>query len=234
MTDPKEFWENKILSWEEGRYNLSESSYSSTKLEKIANKGSNSLRFRIEKCGEILSKHVSGKDVVEIGCGRGLLVPRLMAAGAKSYLGVDLAESAIAAAKSLHEDAIKSGSINFVQGSVNSLPETNAEIVFSLGLLDWLNDEELTTLFNWRRDADHFHAIAERKLSIAQALHKIYVFISYGYRTKGYVPRYYTIDEILEHMSCLSSPKRDIFRDGRLTFGAFVSTLPIGKRTRDF
>ena len=87
MTDPKEFWENKILSWEEGRYNLSESSYSSTKLEKIANKGSNSLRFRIEKCGEILSKHVSGKDVVEIGCGRGLLVPRLMAAGAKSFRG---------------------------------------------------------------------------------------------------------------------------------------------------
>jgi 2-polyprenyl-3-methyl-5-hydroxy-6-metoxy-1,4-benzoquinol methylase len=117
MTDPKTFWEEKILHWEEGRYNLV-NSHSIMTLESVANKSSSSLRFRIEKSAELLSEFVTDKNVVEIGCGRALLARTLLDAGAKSYLGIDITDSAIGVAKELHKDLISVGKANFIQGDI--------------------------------------------------------------------------------------------------------------------
>jgi hypothetical protein len=227
MIDPKEFWEKKILAWEEGRYSLDKGT-SSSALEAVANKGSNSLRFRMQKSREILSCFVSGKDVIEIGCGRGLLAPGLLDAGAKSYLGIDIADTAVLAARDMHKDIVGAGRAEFLQASVGSLPRRNGDVIFSLGLVDWLSSRELTELFQWSPDAEHFHAISEARFSVTQVLHRLYVYVAYGHRTKGYVPRYYTVAEIVKLMECLYSPERYVYRSPRLTFGAFISTLPIG------
>ena len=228
MTNPKDFWEQKILSWENGRYNLEPDSRNTT-FETFANKGSGSLRFRIHKTGEMLSEFVEGKNVVELGCGRGLLTRALMDAGARSYLGIDIAEAAIFTARDVHQDLIKTGTVDFVQGKVDELPKQPADIIFSLGLLDWLTDAELQSMFAWRPDANHFHAIAEKRFSLTQLIHKMYVYVAYGHRTKGYVPRYYTIEDMLGYMACLTHKERYVYRSHKLTFGAFVSTFPIGE-----
>lgn len=229
MIDSKEFWESKILNWESGRYNSETGGSKSNLLEWFADRSSASLRFRIQKSGEILKDVVRGKRVADIGCGSGLLAPMLLEeAGAASYVGVDISQNAIDAASKLNQLYINEERAAFHCGSVSELTTQTADIVFSLGLLDWLTDEEIRSLFTWAPEAHHFHAIAERRFSASRFMHKAYCYIAYGYRTEGYVPRYYTPSEILSLMEVLSVDERYVYRNPKLSFGAFISTFSFG------
>lgn len=228
MVEPKQFWEKKINDWEEGRYQTSNREFKGT-MEAIADRSSSSLRFRVSKAGDIISKVVAGKHVVELGCGRGLLARKLIKCGAKSYTGIDFAEAAILSANKINENDVKSKLAQFIQADVFNLPNIKADIVFSLGLLDWLNDSEMNELFSWQTESDHFHAIAEKRISASRLLHKAYCYIAYGYRTNGYVPRYFSVEQMHGFMSILSKSERYTYRNPRLSFGAFLSTFPINE-----
>ena len=65
--DPKAYWEQKILQWESGRYRRDAGG---SVLERLTDRASASLRFRIGACREILKPHVAEKIVAEIGAGR--------------------------------------------------------------------------------------------------------------------------------------------------------------------
>ena len=222
--DPKAFWEKKIRTWETGRYEDTESGGSV--LEGIANRASESLRNRIRLAGDALVPIVAGKRVAEIGCGSGLLTHRLIDAGAEHYAGYDIATAAIANAKALNGDLIKAGKAEFHTESIEEMPQLEADVVFSLGLLDWLRDDEIAMLFAKSGEAEYLHAIAERRFSAQRILHKIYVYVSYGYKTGSYVPRYFKPAEI-KALADKTMP-RDAFvlRTPLLSFGAFVSSFP--------
>ena len=57
--DTKEFWEEKILTWENGRYQETGSKAPSV-IERVADRASESLRFRLSVTGQILSECVDG------------------------------------------------------------------------------------------------------------------------------------------------------------------------------
>ena len=54
-TDPKEFWESKILGWEKDRYDTTSQTRT---LEKIASKFSSSLQHRLATAKLILSPKI--------------------------------------------------------------------------------------------------------------------------------------------------------------------------------
>jgi 2-polyprenyl-3-methyl-5-hydroxy-6-metoxy-1,4-benzoquinol methylase len=218
---PKGFWENKILDWEQGRYG--DQSARTQFLERWANRSSDSLRFRLTIAKSILIPHVAGKRVVEIGCGSGLLAEDILAAGAQSYLGIDIADAAIASAQARFENSQWHDAIQFRQGEVTDLPDDPADIIFSLGLLDWLSDEEMDKLFNHYAGCDFLHAISERRFSISQLVHRLYCLISYGYKNLGYVPRYYHATDFDKW----TDGTLNVYRDYRLSFGALLTTLPL-------
>jgi len=223
--EPKKFWEGKILGWEQGRYGQKEKR--SSVLEKLADRSSASLRFRMEITGQLLVPHVEGKRIVEIGCGSGLLSETLLAAGAQSYIGYDIAENAIDHAS---RSAAKSGfsdKARYEVAAVSDLPDLEADLVFSLGLLDWLTDEELKTVFKVGGSADFLHAIAEKRASLSQLIHRAYVQMAYGHKTGSYRPRYYRISEIELLLRPYTDAKLHVYRDPLLSFGALVSSLPI-------
>ena len=95
--DPKQFWEMRLLKWEQGRYGRPDRPVGP--LEWIANRSSMSLRHRIAITPELLKPFLANKRVVELGCGSGILAGRLIAYGAASYLGIDIAEAAIRMAR---------------------------------------------------------------------------------------------------------------------------------------
>ena len=95
----KDFWDNKILEWECGRYNLNTSK--NKPLEMIPDLVSKSLRFRLKITKELLKPHIKGKAIIEIGCGSGLLTKFLHDNGAKYYQGFDISENAINKRKNL-------------------------------------------------------------------------------------------------------------------------------------
>jgi len=223
--DPKQFWEDKLLTWEQGRYGKPERPPGL--LEWIANRSSISLRYRVAITPELLEPFLAGKRVVELGCGSGLLAAKLIEYGAASYLGIDIAETAIRKARESHGG--RDARIAFAVGGVADLQPLAADLVISLGLFDWLRDDEIANVFAKSGAADFLHAIAERRPGIQQWLHRAYVQLAYGYRTHSYRPRYFTCAHI-EALAIATVPRRlYVYRNRRLSFGALISSLPVGE-----
>lgn len=226
--DPKAFWEEKILTWEEGRYEPRKSK--GGLLEKIADASSRSLRFRIQAAVELLAPHVKGRNVLEIGCGSGLIAQRFIDAGATSYLGIDIAESAIDIARKRQKEQNWSDKIRFDVGTVTGMAPVVQDVVVSLGVLDWLTDAELAVMFEKQGKADFLHAIAEKRHSISQYAHRAYVQVAYGHRTGAYRPRYFKAAEIARMAAKHRQGPFYAYRDPRLSFGALIATMPVGPR----
>jgi SAM-dependent methyltransferase len=221
--DPKQFWEAKLLAWEEGRYGRPDRPRGL--LEWIANRSSMSLRFRVAITPELLRPYLAGKRVLELGCGSGIIAGKLIEHGAASYLGIDIAESAIEKARSRHGNEVR---MQFQIGNAADLPPLSADLIVSLGLFDWLTDDEIAAVFRQSGKAHFLHAIAERRAGIQQWLHRSYVQLAYGYRTDRYRPRYFTCDHVRSLSAAGASRPLYVYRNWRLSFGALLSSLPIG------
>jgi SAM-dependent methyltransferase len=223
--DPKQFWEAKLLAWEQGRYGSPDRPRGL--LEWIANRSSMSLRFRVAITPELLRPYLANKRVVELGCGSGIMAGKLIEYGAASYLGIDIAESAVETARARYGDNPK---VRFLASSVAEMPPLSADLVISLGLFDWLTDDEIIDLFRKSGSADFLHAIAERQRGIQQWLHRSYVQLAYGYRTNSYRPRYFKCDHVRRLATVAINRPIYVFRSWRLSFGALVSSVPIGEK----
>ena len=198
-------------------------------LEWIANRSSMSLRFRVAITPELLQPYLAGKRVVELGCGSGIMASKLIQYGAASYLGIDIAEVAIETARTRYGHNPKA---DFLATSVADMPFLSADLVISLGLFDWLTDTEISEVFRKSGSADFLHAIAERRPGFQQLLHRSYVQLAYGYRTDAYRPRYFKCDHIGRLAALAVKRPIYVFRSWRLSFGALLSSLPIGMRVK--
>ena len=228
--DPKIFWEEKILKWEEGRYFLKRGDKHSL-LESSANFLSNSLRFRMKMAMDLLRPHIEGKRVVELGCGSGLLTKLIIDAKVQSYLGIDITESAINLARQRSQINGIKAKASFQIGSINSLPLPPADIYFSLGLLDWLTDDQLSFLFTNTMKADFLHSFSEKRISLSQSLHRFYAQLAYGKRTGAYIPRYFSVDEIKRLSIKKNQRSFFIIRNSKLNFAAIMTSLPEKERS---
>ena len=131
---PKQYWENKLLSWELLRY---------SKLASV-HPFAWSVRSRFFRASKLIQERVSkGSSIFEIGCGSGLLAERLVSIAGK-YKGIDIAENAIQLAR----QRVKHRSFEF-----NAVDLLNAEFEFAdltvlLGVIDWLDYQEVEKLFS--------------------------------------------------------------------------------------
>jgi SAM-dependent methyltransferase len=222
--DPKQFWESRILAWEDGRYG--HPSRPATLLEWIADRSSMSLRHRLAVTPELLKPFLAGKRVVELGCGSGRLAGALVQYGAQSYLGIDIAEAAIGKARQTYRGHDR---MEFAVGDIGALPPISADLVISLGLFDWLKDEEIAGIFRKFGAAEFLHAIAERRPGFQQWLHRRYVQLAYGHRIDSYRPRYLTCEHVKSLAGVAGARPLYVYRSWRLSFGALISSVPIGE-----
>lgn len=218
--EPSEFWDKKILQWEADKYALRTSLLINFDVN-------SSLKARMELARSILKNVAPGRTILELGCGSGLLAENCISYGAKKYVGIDISNAAIQSAKIKLQNSAAFSKIEFIRGSTSEIPQMQADICFSLGLLDWLSLDEIEQLRKNVQCDFYFHTFSEKKkFSMQQIIHKLYVFLKYGHKNLAYVPRYHSADEIKASLKSDNSPTPRLLRRRELSFGCVAYHLP--------
>jgi len=91
-------------------------------------------------------RYVTGKDVLDIACGTGVGTSFLRRAGARSILGLDIAEDAVAYAKARYP------ACEFAQGDAMNLclPSESVDVVVSFETLEHIQEQEKFLIECWR------------------------------------------------------------------------------------
>jgi ubiquinone/menaquinone biosynthesis C-methylase UbiE len=218
------FWDSKILGWEKDKY---ESRVTGLRHLFDVNR---SLKTRMDLARSAIRAVGPGTTILELGCGSALLLPEIVHSKVKRYVGVDISTVAIARARAHAEHYASRCSIEFLTGEAQAMDLPEADLCFSLGLLDWLEPEEMSNLLRSINCRYYLHSYSRYEHSLRQALHRLYVYSMYGHKYRRYTPRYYTeqsIDEIFSE--CCGEPPAH-FRSPRLSFGALAYRLPSPNR----
>jgi len=206
------FWNKKILGWERKRYQTPELTSHMLYSSSVYN------RMSLAQC--LIGPVLKGKRVLEIGCGSGLLANSILEAGASQYHGIDFAHSAIEKAN----NSISRKGISFAQVSLQELSvANNFDIILSLGVTDWLNLDELNKLAKLSKGKLFLHSFSQRELTFTQLFHQAYVYFNYGFKTKGYRPRYFDKKWIAEIFSF--DKKAYIYNHKKMRFGRFITNI---------
>ena len=210
MSLEQTFWNQKILSWEKSKYD---------KKSKVFDVNS-SVKYRLQLAASLLHQIDERKHLLELGCGSGRLWDQINTLNLKGYTGVDLSETANAAFQKKTHD-FKKFKLSLLCGDCIR-ENSSADIVISLGLLDWLPMEKIKKLSETHKNAWYLHSFSEKRLSFSQMVHSLYVFINYGYKTGPYSLHYRKAEDLLS----VFGSKAKIYRHPKLSFGAFIYHLP--------
>jgi SAM-dependent methyltransferase len=211
-----EFWSKKIIEWENDRYSKYVHSI-------ISGSVNNRMLIALN-----MLKHCSHDlVVVEAGCGTARLMPLLLESGVKKYIGIDFSPCAIEAARERANELGAFSRVDLIQEDITKLKKIKADLCFSLGLLDWLTDPEIRFLLNNIKTRYYLHSFSEKRMSVQQALHRVYVYLKYGYKTKTYIPRYYEREQIAATFKQCGLEKPEYCINSKMSFSCFAYNLPL-------
>ena len=170
--DSKHYWDNKIIDWE----NSMEGGVRVSLIEKLASHFRAPLHYRLELAVQMLAPVVSGRSVLDLGCGSGFFLFKLDEAAQFTHAtGVDISLRAIERAKSIAEGKGKADKFTFIADDVTQSDVPAADITVGLGFLDYLTLEEIAELFNRLRSQYFFFSFAKRNISLMRCIHIAYM-----------------------------------------------------------
>ena len=216
--DIEKYWNNKIIEWEDSMVKGKNVSL----LERFASYFRKPLAYRSDICLRLLSPHVKGKNVLELGCGSGYFSFKLFEkARPKTITGIDISEEAIKRASKIAEDLYGNNNIFDFKTSDIIKPELpSSNITIGMGLLDYLTREEIAALFSRIKTSYFLFTFSERKLSVFRFIH--FIYMKSQQCPKHY---YYRKSDIKECYQTKFSGCQFI-NHPKLSFGCIVHNLP--------
>ena len=224
------FWDDRILRWEAGRYD-GHLPVSLGPAELLASLFPRPTHDRQRLAIELLTPFIGNYEVLEIGCGTGRMARRFIEAGCKAYSGIDHSSVAVEAAWRRHGNDGLTSRIRFEVRAANEIPTIGEEIVVSLGILDWLSDQELEELFRRQGSRHFFHSFSERSGNLLQIGHRFCRAVDRLLRPRAVRPRYMTADHLIGLMRPARNSQLTFYRDAALRYASFVSSLPLTNAT---
>ncbi|MDP3735405.1 MAG: class I SAM-dependent methyltransferase [bacterium] len=215
--DSREYWDNKIIAWEDSLSSSEGLSF----VETLASKFRKPLKVRSELCLDILKKNARNKSVLELGCGSGYFAFRMRReAGPHSIVGVDVSRRAIERARRLQKELDITGGLAFIEGDANSIHLPKADITVGLGFLDYLTAEEIVALFKNLKSEYFVFTFSEKKFSLLRLLHMLYL-ISQRCPKHYYYTKY-------DMRLCAEQRHKDvrIISHHTMLFGCIIHNLP--------
>jgi hypothetical protein len=209
--DKKYFWDHKILGWEKKNYN--------------GMLWGSAIRQRRDLFLSVAGSSLKNKVVFESGCGSAGLVEDLFELGIKKYIGCDLSAVAIQKAKISAARLGLALKTEFLNQCALKVENISCDLNFSLGLWDWLDNDEVTLMMQKTKASSYLHSYSELRHSPSQLLHRMYVFTSYGRKNVAYTPKYRMPEQIAGLMKSAGAPEPKFFRKSSMSFSTFAYYL---------
>ncbi|MFA6434378.1 MAG: class I SAM-dependent methyltransferase [Elusimicrobiales bacterium] len=134
--DKAAFWDDRIAAWEASRYSWF------SRFDPF----SRTVRARMREAGRLVREDFKRHThILDLGCGGGLLARAVSDDHKRRYTGVDFSRTAVSAARCRF--SLQAGRIRFELKNVLEGPGWEAPLIVFLGLLDWLDEAEMRTLF---------------------------------------------------------------------------------------
>ena len=168
----KDYWDNKIIEWEDSLENSKKVSF----IESLASKFRKPLKVRRAMCFELLRKIGAGKTILELGCGSGYFAIKLVQEiKPKKITGIDISHNAIQRANQLKKELKLLTKVEFIEGDTMLQKLPKADITFGLGFLDYLTADEIRALMRNLKSKYIIFTFSEKKASPMRCLHILYL-----------------------------------------------------------
>lgn len=201
--DIQSYWDRKIIEWEDSIHSKPGTPW----IESIAARFRRPVMNRADVALELLARQVANKNVLELGCGSGFFAVRLFRTARPARItGIDFSPAAIQRAGQYAEHEHLGNAVSFRVGDVTRTILPEADFTIGLGLLDYLDHEEIRSLFERIRSPKILFTFSRSDLSPLRLAHIVYL------ATQKCPKHYYHSEEALS--SLIGS------RFGHLTFVA--------------
>ena len=171
----KQYWDRKIRLWESSVYQQATAGL--PWLERVATHFRRPVQARMAKTVEILTPWIAGKTVVDLGCGSGILAEQLLRRGASWVVGLDIAPSAIAAARQRMAMAgVAPDRYLFREQDLVDDPRLpTADLIVGLGFLDYLTPPQTVRFFRALSVPYYWFSFPEWRWQPVFLLHELYL-----------------------------------------------------------
>jgi SAM-dependent methyltransferase len=216
-TDIRSYWDKKIVEWEDSM----QSDVRVSPVERLAARFRGPVLNRADVVLELLTGRVAGKTVVELGCGSGFFALRLQrTAGPSQVTGIDFSPAAISRATEIAEREGLADTVSFQVGDVAQTTIPDADFTIGLGLLDYLDREEIHDLFERIRSPNILFTFSRSDFSARRFAHIMYL------ATQRCPKHFYYSEETLRSLIGSRFGRLTFVADrGRMSFGGIVHNL---------
>ncbi|GEM_PF-1547554 len=164
------YWDAKIRRWAESCYTRQRGDMMS-RLRR-------SIDARKEEAKHLLRERLRpGFTLLDLGCGAGqFAIEAVRECGAARAIGRDFSAEAIRMAERLRDEAgLAPKQVRFeVAGAEAPIP-ADVDVVTGLGLLDWLDPDQIDALFARLRGRKIIMSFSEQDGSVAEIVHRVYL-----------------------------------------------------------
>ena len=154
-SDSGKYWKEHVLSWEAGAYYKDRDTRPSFWDRTSSIFRGRAMYVRMEAALQLVSAHVGGLRVLDIGCGSGRFAFELLEAGAQHVTGVDVSPAAVEAANARRGQSSSADRLDFMVMDLTdpdvSLPQV--DLITALGVIEYFDARALSALlgkFNTR------------------------------------------------------------------------------------
>lgn len=216
----RKYWDLCIIRWEKDTYGFRNRNI----IERLSFILRRPLRRRFEIALYLLKPYLPYYKILELGCGSGLLCEELLKNDVKDITCVDISLTAIQRAENrINKNNFAKQNYKFLCEDALKIDYSDYNIIVGIGLLDWLEIDEIKELFDRIKDKFFVLSFSQRKWNIFSILHRFYWLLRilvFKFKIK---PVYYSINQIKE---MANFRKMEFLQNKDMSLSIIIYNLP--------
>lgn len=214
------YWDDKISQWAASSYEEQPRG----PVQRFMAHLRRSVHARAVIALDILSPHLEGKTVLDVGCGNGHFLKGCLDRGAARVHGIDISPEAVGLARELAARHGYADRSEFTTGRAGgALPPS--DFVVGLGLIDWLRRGECMTMLRAIKGRKFLFSYSEQDGSFDEWIHHFYLVERLRWFGRGVRVYHHPRKVILERFDEAGLGPLTVVERKEMRFGRLIHNL---------